>query len=160
MRLDIGDLATYRPGIRVSEGLHLTPSRPRARQGEAEGRELLSVPSIAKRIGVPDSAVQEALSDDAKFAELTGSPDFVRPAMRVNLIDLPLANPELLKRLGFDLALLDGLSRLTRPALADRLSIGFRLPSPRGRTAAAGRAGAEGRDQGAAQRARDWRSAK
>jgi hypothetical protein len=33
-------------------------------------------------------------------------------------------------RLGLDPALLGALSRLTRPVLADRLSLGFRLPEP------------------------------
>lgn len=131
MRLDIGDLATFRPGTRESQGLHLTrKSATRLAKEKKKAKELLSVPSIAKRIGVPDSAVQEALSDDSKFEEFTGSPRFAGQLMKVNLIDLAVENPELLKRLGFDLALLDGLSRLTRPALVDRLSIGFRLPKP------------------------------
>jgi hypothetical protein len=131
MRLDIGDLATFRPGTRESQGLHLTrKSATRLAKEKKKAKELLSVPSIAKRIGVPDSAVQEALSDDSKFEKFTGSPRFAGQLMKVNLIDLAVENPELLKRLGFDLALLDGLSRLTRPALVDRLSIGFRLPKP------------------------------
>ncbi|MBV1935295.1 DUF2993 domain-containing protein [Streptomyces sp. BV286] len=131
MRLDIGDLATFRPGTRESEGLHLTrKSAARLAKEKKKAKELLSVPAIAKRLGVPDSAVRTALSDDNDFAEFTGSPKFVRQLMKVNLIDLAVDNPEILKRLGFDLALLDGLSRLTRPALVDRLSIGFRLPEP------------------------------
>ncbi|MEV0223397.1 DUF2993 domain-containing protein [Streptomyces sp. NPDC050704] len=131
MRLDIGDLATFRPGTRESDGLHLTrKSSERLAKEQAKGKALLAVPAIAKRLGVPDSAIQLALSDDTELAELTGSPRFVREVMKVNLIDLAVDNPEILKRLGFDLALLDGLSRLTRPALVDRLSIGFRLPKP------------------------------
>jgi hypothetical protein len=50
--------------------------------------------------------------------------------MRLNLLDLALAHPELLDRLGLDPALLGALSRLTRPVLADRLALGFRLPEP------------------------------
>ncbi|WP_151483028.1 LmeA family phospholipid-binding protein [Streptomyces albicerus] len=131
MRLDLGDLATFRPGTRESEGLHLTrKSAARLAKEQRKAKELLNVPSIAKRLGVPDSAVREALSDDTKFEEFTGSPRFTGQLMKVNLIDLAVQNPEILKRLGFDLALLDGLSRLTRPALVDRLSIGFRLPKP------------------------------
>ncbi|MEU9189612.1 DUF2993 domain-containing protein [Streptomyces sp. NPDC048484] len=131
MRLDIGDLATFRPGTRASEGLHLTPeSASRLAREKQKAKELLSVPSIAKRLGVPGSAVRAALRNDNDFAEFTGSPQFVRRLMKVNLIDLAAENPEVLKRLGFDPALLDGLSRLTRPALVDRLSIGFRLPEP------------------------------
>ncbi|WP_328938015.1 DUF2993 domain-containing protein [Streptomyces tauricus] len=131
MRLDIGDLATFRPGTRRSEGLHLTrESAARLAREKRKAKELLSVPAIAKRLGVPDSAVRTALRDDNDFAEFTGSPQFVRKLMKVNLVDLAVDHPEILKRLGFDPALLDGLSRLTRPALVDRLSIGFRLPKP------------------------------
>ncbi|MFH8467322.1 DUF2993 domain-containing protein [Streptomyces sp. NPDC017991] len=131
MRLDIGDLATFRPGARESEGLHLTrESAARLAKEKRRAKELLSVPAIAERLGVPDSAVRAALRDDNGFAEFTGSPKFVRELMKVNLVDLAVDHPALLKRLGFDPALLDGLSRLTRLALVDRLSIGFRLPKP------------------------------
>ncbi|MET7701761.1 MULTISPECIES: DUF2993 domain-containing protein [unclassified Streptomyces] len=131
MRLDIGDLATYRPGVRASEGLHLT-SRSAARLGKETGkaRALLSVPAVVHRLGVPDTAVREALRDDTKLARLTGSARFVRQAMRLNLVDVAVGHPLLLKRLGLDPALLDGLSRLTRPVLVDQLSLGFRLPHP------------------------------
>lgn len=132
MRLDIGDLATYRPGSRPSEGLHLTPkSAERLAKETKKAKALLSVPAIVQRLGVPDAAVQEALRDDTKLAELTGSADFAREAMNLNLIDVAVDNPALLKRLGFDPALLDGLTQLTRPVLVDRLSLGFRLPKPK-----------------------------
>lgn len=131
MRLDIGDLATYRPGVRAAEGLHLTPkSAARLAREAGKARALLAVPSVVRRLGVPDSAVRQALRDDAKLSELTGTPRFAHRAMRLNLIDLALDHPELLKRLGFDPALLDTLPHLTRPVLADRLSLGFRLPKP------------------------------
>ncbi|MBQ0847552.1 DUF2993 domain-containing protein [Streptomyces sp. BH-SS-21] len=131
MRLDIGDLATFRPGTRESEGLHLTrKSADRLAKEKRRAKELLSVPAIAGRFGVPDSAVRAALRDDNDFARFTGSPKFVRGLMKVNLVDLAVDHPEIIERLGFDPALLDGLSRLTRPALVDRLSIGFRLPKP------------------------------
>jgi hypothetical protein len=131
MRLDIGDLATYWPGARASEGLHLT-ARSAARLGKetAKAKALLSVPAIVHRLGVPDSVVREALRDDTKFASLTGSAKFARQAMRLNLIDVAIDHPQLLKILGLDPALLDGLSRLTRPVLVDQLSLGFRLPHP------------------------------
>ncbi len=131
MRLDLGDLATYRPGVRSSEGLHLTrKSADRIARETAKAKALLSVPSVVRRLGVPDSAVREALRDDTKLSDLTGTPRFLHRAMGLNLIDLALDHPELLKRLGFDPALLDALPRLTRPVLADQLSLGFRLPKP------------------------------
>ncbi|MCX4881831.1 LmeA family phospholipid-binding protein [Streptomyces sp. NBC_00847] len=131
MRLDIGDLATYRPGTGASEGLHLTRgSAARLARETSKAKALFSVPSVVRRLGVPDSAVRAALRSDAELARVTGSPRFVHRAMRLNLIDLALEHPALLKRLGFDPALLDALPRLTRPVLADRLSLGFSLPTP------------------------------
>ncbi|MEU9311924.1 DUF2993 domain-containing protein [Streptomyces sp. NPDC048256] len=132
IRLDIGDLATYRPGTRVSDGLHLTPkaSADVARETR-KAKALLSVPAVVQRLGVPEAAVREALSDDGKLAELTGSPRFARQAQTLNLIDLALDNPEVLRGLGLDPDLLNALSQLTRPALADRLSLAFQLPEPK-----------------------------
>ncbi|ELS54246.1 LmeA family phospholipid-binding protein [Streptomyces viridochromogenes] len=131
MRLDIGDLATYRPGVRASEGLHLSPgSVARLAQETRKAKALLSIPSVVRRLGVPDSAVREALRNEDKLAALTGTPRFAHRAMQLNLIDLALDHPELLQFLGFDPALLDALPRLTRPVLTDQLSLGFRLPEP------------------------------
>ncbi|MFI5661010.1 DUF2993 domain-containing protein [Streptomyces sp. NPDC051684] len=129
MRLGIGDLATYRPGTRASEGLHLTrASVDRLTQQVDKARQLLAVPAVVQRLGLPDSVVRGALTSDAKLRELTGSPRFVKQLMSTNLIDIALAHPAVLKRIGLDPALLDGLTRLTRPELADRLSLAFRLP--------------------------------
>ncbi|MCI3241461.1 MULTISPECIES: LmeA family phospholipid-binding protein [Streptomyces] len=131
MRLDIGDLATYRPGARDTEGLHLTrSSAARLAHETRKAKALFSVPAVIRRLGVPEPVVREALRSDDKLARVTGSPRFVHRAMRLNLIDLALEHPALLKRLGFDPALLNALPRLTRPVLADRLSLGFRLPTP------------------------------
>ncbi|MDX3543973.1 LmeA family phospholipid-binding protein [Streptomyces europaeiscabiei] len=131
MRLDIGDLATYRPGSRASDGLHLTPkaSADLARETR-RAKALLSVPAIVRRLGVSDATAREALGDDGKLTELTGSPRFARQAQSLNLIDLALDNPAVLRGLGLDPDLLDALSRLTRPVLADRLSLSFELPEP------------------------------
>ncbi|MEU1934712.1 DUF2993 domain-containing protein [Streptomyces coeruleorubidus] len=131
MRLDIGDLATYRPGTRPAEGLHLTAKGSADLSRETrKAKALLSVPAIVQRMGVPEATVREALADDGKLAELTGSPKFARQAERLNLIDLALDNPEVLRRLGLDPNLLDELSGLTRPVLADRLALAFELPKP------------------------------
>ncbi|MDQ1069554.1 LmeA family phospholipid-binding protein [Streptomyces canus] len=131
MRLDIGELATYRPGTRSSQGLHLTRASAAALARQTrKARAVLAVPSVVRALGVPDATVREAQRSDAALSRLTGRPEFVRQAMRLNLLDLALAHPELLDRLGLDPALLDALSRLTRPVLADRLSLGFRLPEP------------------------------
>ncbi|QES42412.1 DUF2993 domain-containing protein [Streptomyces venezuelae] len=129
MSLQLGDLATYRPGTREKEGLHLSQkSADRVAEETAKAKALLSVPAIVERLGVPRGVVREALKSDAKLNELTGSPRFVNDVMGLNLIDVAMGHPELLKKLGLDPALLNGLSQLTRPVLADRLTLAFQLP--------------------------------
>ncbi|CCK29163.1 hypothetical protein BN159_4784 [Streptomyces davaonensis JCM 4913] len=131
IRLDIGELATYRPGTRPSQGLHLTrTSATLLSKQTSKAKALLSVPSVVRRLGVPEPAVRQALRSDAELSKLTGTPSFVRQAMGVNLLDLALDHPEVLKRLGLDPGLLKALPSLTRPALTDRLSLAFRLPKP------------------------------
>ncbi len=131
IRLDIGELATYRPGTRASEGLHLSRTSAGLLAKETrKAKALLSVPSVVRRLGVPQSTVREALRSDAELSKLTGTPRFVHQAMGVNLLDLALEHPEVLKRLGLDPGLLKALPSLTRPVLTDRLSLGFRLPKP------------------------------
>ncbi|AKJ08693.1 hypothetical protein ABB07_01145 [Streptomyces incarnatus] len=131
IRLDIDDLATYRPGTGPTEGLRLTPAAARrlARE-EAKIKALLTVPEIVRRLGVPDSAVRAALLDEDKLHQLTGAPRFLHDLTRVNLLDVALAHPKLLERLGLDLSLLAALTKLTRPQIADRFSFAFQLPSP------------------------------
>lgn len=131
MRLDIGDLATYRPGTGATEGLHLT--RPAARRLTREADKIkafLAVPEIVHRLGVPDSAVRTALHDEDELHRLTGAPRFLHELTRVNLVDVALAHPRLLERLGIDLSLLTALTKLTRPQIADRFSFSFRIPKP------------------------------
>ncbi|MFE6893364.1 DUF2993 domain-containing protein [Streptomyces sp. NPDC057694] len=129
MSLAVGDLATYRPGTGADQGLHLTPKSVDRLTAETDkARRLLSIPAIVHRVGVPASAVRQAERSDAKLSELTGSPRFVKKVMGMNLIDIAADNPWLLQKLGIDPNLLDGLTKLTRPELADRLSLAFQLP--------------------------------
>ncbi|MCZ0984870.1 DUF2993 domain-containing protein [Streptomyces diastatochromogenes] len=131
MRLDIGDLATYRPGTGPAEGLHLTRASARRLTREAEKiRAFLAVPEIVRRLGVPDSAVRAALHDEDRLHQLTGAPRFLHDLTRMNLVDVAVAHPGLLKRLGLDLSLLTALTKLTRPQIADRFSFSFQLPKP------------------------------
>ncbi|MEU3828965.1 DUF2993 domain-containing protein [Streptomyces sp. NPDC029080] len=131
IRLDIGDLATYRPGTGPTEGLHLTPaSARRVTRETAKIKALLGVPAIVRRLGVPDGAVRAALHDENRLHRLTGAPRFLHELTRVNLVDTALAHPGLLKRLGLDVSLLTALTKLTRPEIADRFSFSFQLPKP------------------------------
>ncbi|ANP52557.1 hypothetical protein J2Z21_000045 [Streptomyces griseochromogenes] len=131
MRLDIGGLATYRPGTGPEEGLHLTRASARQLTRETEKiKAFLAVPEIVHRLGVPDSAVRAALHDEDELHRLTGAPRFLHDLTRVNLVDAALAHPKLLERMGLDLSLLTALTKLTRPQIADRFSFAFQLPKP------------------------------
>ncbi|SEE19786.1 Protein of unknown function [Streptomyces misionensis] len=131
MRLDIGDLATYRPGTGRAEGLHLTRSAARRISREADKvKAMLGVPEIVHRMGVPQHTVNAALHDEDELHRLTGAPRFLHQLTRVNLVDVALAHPEVLKRLGLDLSLLTSLGKLTRPQIADRFRFSFKIPNP------------------------------
>ncbi|GHI01998.1 hypothetical protein AQI88_17640 [Streptomyces cellostaticus] len=131
IQLAIGDLATYRPGTRPTEGLHLTRASARRLTRETEKiKAFLAVPEIVHRLGVPDSAVRAALNDEDELHRLTGAPRFLHDLTRVNLVDAALAHPRLLERMGLDLSLLTALTKLTRPQIADRFSFSFQIPKP------------------------------
>lgn len=135
IRLDIDDLATYRPGTKPTEGLHLTPASARRISREEEQiKSFLTVPAIVHRLGVPDNVVNAALHDEDKLHQLTGAPRFLHELTKINLVDVALAHPGLLKRLGLDPSLLTTLTKLTRPQIADRFSFAFQLPKPPGGT--------------------------
>lgn len=129
MRLDIGDMAVYRPGTGKEEGLRLT--RKAARQVSEEAakvKAMLSIPAIADRIGIPRHYIEAALRNEKKLHDLTGAPRFVEKLMKVNLVDVVLDHPWILEKVGIDPKILGALSGLTKPQLADRLSLSFRLP--------------------------------
>ncbi|MEU9502204.1 DUF2993 domain-containing protein [Streptomyces sp. NPDC048196] len=133
MRLDIGDVAVYRPGTGKADGLRLTrkAAAELSRQA-AKAKAMLSIPAIAERIGIPKKYLDEALSSDDKLHQLTGSPRFVHQLMKVNLVDVVMDHPWLLQKVGIDPKILGALSGLTKPQLADRLSLSFQLPKTPG----------------------------
>ncbi|MGV4929760.1 DUF2993 domain-containing protein [Streptomyces sp. BHT-5-2] len=133
MRLDIGDMAIYRPGTGEEEGLRLT------RKGAAElsrqaakVKAMLSIPAIAQRIGIPKEYLDDALRSDDKLHDLIGSPHFVHQLMQVNLVDVVMDHPWLLQKVGIDAKVLGALTGLTKPQLADRLALSFQLPKTPG----------------------------
>lgn len=133
MRLDIGDVAVYRPGTGEEEGLRLTRKAAAELSRQAgKIKSMLSVPAIVQRIGIPQKYVDEALHSSDKLHELTGSPDFVAKLMKVNLVDVVVDHPWLLQKVGIDPKVLGALSGLTKPQLADQLSLSFRLPKTPG----------------------------
>ncbi|MFE1176827.1 DUF2993 domain-containing protein [Streptomyces sp. NPDC058773] len=133
MRLDIGDIAVYRPGTGKEEGLRLTrkTAAELSRQA-AKVKSMLSIPAIADRIGIPHAYIQEALHNEQKLHELTGSPRFIDKLMKVNLVDVVADHPWLLQKVGIDPKILGALTGLTKPQLADQLSLSFQLPKTPG----------------------------
>ncbi|MEV5595868.1 DUF2993 domain-containing protein [Streptomyces sp. NPDC052496] len=133
MRLDIADVAVYRPGTGKEEGLRLTrkAAAEMSRQA-AKVKALLGVPAIAKRLGIPQQAIDDALRNEKKLHELTGAPRFIEQLMQVNLVDVVVDHPWLLQKVGIDPKILGALSGLTKPQLADQLSLSFRLPDTPG----------------------------
>ncbi|MFI1307115.1 DUF2993 domain-containing protein [Streptomyces sioyaensis] len=129
LRLDIGDIAVYRPGTGKEEGLRLTrkTAAELSRQA-AKVKQMLSIPAIADRIGIPKIYIQDALRSEEKLHELTGSPRFIQKLMKVNLVDVVADHPWLLQKVGIDPKILGTLTGLTKPQLADRLSLSFQLP--------------------------------
>ncbi|MEU6084553.1 DUF2993 domain-containing protein [Streptomyces sp. NPDC047108] len=127
MRLDIADVATYKPGKKA--GLQLTrKGAEKVRRNVAQAKALLSVPSLAQRFGVPPSALEQTLRSDKRLNEITGSPRFVQQAMGLNLVDVVADHPWLLEKVGIDRSLLAGLTKLTPPVISERLSLAFELP--------------------------------
>ncbi|MEC4015659.1 LmeA family phospholipid-binding protein [Streptomyces sp. H27-D2] len=127
MRLDIADLASYEPG--PGGGLRL--SRKTAEQVSreaAKAKALFAVPAVAKRLGVPPGAVEQAKHSEKKLHELTGAPRFVDKLMKLNLVDVVIDHPWLLEKIGIDPGLVKTLTGLKQPELADRLSLSFQLP--------------------------------
>ncbi|MFI0908141.1 DUF2993 domain-containing protein [Streptomyces sioyaensis] len=133
MRLDIGDIAVYRPGTGKEEGLRLTrkTAAELSRQA-AKVKQMLGIPAIADRIGIPRAYIQDALRNEEKLHELTGSPRFIQQLMKVNLVDVVADHPWLLQKVGIDPKILGTLTGLTKPQLADQLSLSFQLPKTPG----------------------------
>ncbi|MEW1752115.1 DUF2993 domain-containing protein [Streptomyces angustmyceticus] len=133
MRLDIGDVAVYRPGTGKEEGLRLTRKTAAELSRQAEKvKAMLSIPAIVDRIGIPEAAIQDAMNSEEKLHELTGSPRFIQKLMKVNLVDVVADHPWLLQKVGIDPKILGTLTGLTKPQLADQLSLSFQLPKTPG----------------------------
>lgn len=133
MRLDIGDIAVYRPGTGKGEGLQLTRKTARQLSREAaKVRAMLAVPAIADRIGIPHAYIDAALHNERKLHDLIGTPRFISKLMKVNLVDVVVDHPWLLKKVGIDPKILGSLAGLTKPELADRMDLSFRLPATPG----------------------------
>ncbi|MCX4821156.1 DUF2993 domain-containing protein [Streptomyces sp. NBC_01142] len=130
MQLDIPRVATYRPGKDPDHaGLRLhRETAERISREAARLKALLSVPAVVDRLGVPESQVDRALRSEEELHRLTNAPKFIERLMKVNLIDVVLEHPQLLRKAGIDPGLVEGLLALKPPELSERLSLSFELP--------------------------------
>ncbi|MEU1624745.1 DUF2993 domain-containing protein [Streptomyces sp. NPDC020096] len=127
MRIDVPGVASYTPG--GSGGLRLArPMAERISRDAAKARALLSVGSIAERLGLTPEMAEQAQRSDAELRRITGTPHFAEKLMQVNILDLVEENPWVLGKIGVDPSLVRGLRSIEVPKLAERLSLSFRLP--------------------------------
>ncbi|WP_405551364.1 DUF2993 domain-containing protein [Streptomyces sp. NBC_01171] len=131
MRLDIGDVAVFRPGR--NGGLQLTPKAARAVAEQRDKvRAMLAVPVIAERAGIDRSQIRDAMRSEPALERLTGTPGFVGKLMKVNLFDVVADQPDLPAKLGVDPKLMGAVRGVTEPQLADQLNLSFALPKTPG----------------------------
>ncbi|MFJ6694678.1 DUF2993 domain-containing protein [Streptomyces sp. NPDC091272] len=130
MRVDLPGIVTYRPGKdRATSGLRLHPQAAAALAEQGERiKALLAVPAVVQRLGVPQEYVKKALSSEAELHRLTGSPQFVKQLMGLNLVDVVVDHPWLLEKVGIDPKMIASLLAMRPPQLSEQLSMSFRLP--------------------------------
>ncbi|MFI0976524.1 DUF2993 domain-containing protein [Streptomyces sp. NPDC021093] len=134
MRLDLPGIVTYRPGKdRATSGLRLHPQAAAAlaKQGERI-KAMLAVPAVVERLGVPKEWVRKALGSEAELHKLTGSPQFVKQLMSLNLVDVVIDHPWLLEKVGINQKMIASLLAMRPPELSEKLSMSFRLPKTPG----------------------------
>ncbi|MEW2081890.1 DUF2993 domain-containing protein [Streptomyces sp. NPDC005283] len=130
MQLDIPGVATYRPGKDpVHSGLRLhREAAERISREAARVKGLLAVPAVVDRLGVSKEQVRRALRSEEELHRLTNAPKFIERLMKVNLVDVVLDHPQLLRKAGIDPGLVEALLALKPPELSERLSLSFELP--------------------------------
>ncbi|NUL29858.1 DUF2993 domain-containing protein [Streptomyces lunaelactis] len=130
MQLDIPKVATYRPGKDPEHSglrLHREAAERISREG-ARLKALLAVPAVIDRLGVPEEQVRRALRSEEELNRLTNAPKFIERLMTVNLVDVVIEHPQLLRKAGIDPRLVEALLALRPPELSERLSLSFELP--------------------------------
>ncbi len=127
MRLDVPGLFSYTPG--KDGGLRLArPLAERIKRDAAEAKALFRVGSVAERFGLTPQRAAEVWQSEQALNRTTGTPFFVDRLMKINMLDVLVEHPALLKRIGIDPALVEGVKKIEEPKLAERLSLSVRLP--------------------------------
>lgn len=127
MRLDVPGLFSYVPG--KHGGIRLArPLARRIQHDAAKVRSLFRVGAVAKRFGLTPERAAKVRHSERELHRLTGQPLFVDKLMKVNMLDVLIEHPSLLKKVGIDPALIESLKKLKVPKLAQKLSLSTQLP--------------------------------
>lgn len=129
MRLVVPKLFSFTPGTGKEAGLRLSrPLAERIQRDAAKARALFGVRSIAHRFGLTPERAQRVRHSERELHRLTGAPRFVDKVMRLNMLDVVVAHPELLEKVGIDPSLVAALRKIEEPKLADKLALHLTLP--------------------------------
>jgi hypothetical protein len=127
MRLRVPGLFSYTPG--KDGGLRLArPVAERIKRDAAEAKALFDVGSVAERFGLTPQRAAQVRQSETELRRTTGAPRFVDRLMKINMLDVLVEHPWLLRRIGIDPALIESLKRIEEPKLAEKLSLSVRLP--------------------------------
>lgn len=127
MRLRVPGLFSYTPG--KDGGLRLArPVAERIKRDAADAKALFRVDAVAERFGLTPERAAQVRQSETELRRTTGAPRFVDRLMKVNMLDVLLERPSLLKRIGIDPGLVEGLKKIEEPKLAEKLSLSVRLP--------------------------------
>lgn len=129
MRLDVPGLFRFVPGTGDGAGLRLSrPLAQRIQHDAAKAKALFGVRAVAQRFGLTPERAERVRQSEDELHRVTGAPRFVDKLMRVNMLDALVDHPWLLKKIGLDPALIEGLKKIEEPKLADRLALNLQLP--------------------------------
>ncbi|MGY1437493.1 LmeA family phospholipid-binding protein [Streptomyces reniochalinae] len=129
MRLVVPGLFSFTPGTGKDAGLRLSrPLAERIQHDAAKARALFGVRSIAQRFGLTPERAERVRHSERELHRVTGAPRFVDKVMRLNMLDVVVAHPQLLRKVGIDPALVAALKKIEEPKLADKLALHLTLP--------------------------------
>lgn len=127
MRLRVPGLFQYTPG--KNGGLRLArPVAERVQKDAEKARALFEVKAVSDRFGLTPERAKRIQRSEGELNRVTGGPKFVDELMQINMLDVALENPSVMKEVGVDPALVSSLQKLRQPELEDKLSLSVKLP--------------------------------